>query len=252
MADQAVTQSDLVGRAHEMHEMYASGATLDAVGHKYGVTKERVRQIFAAAGLPKISLAERRRRVYEHRSDEVVERFRELQDERAVAEALCVPMSAVREILRKRLPPGALRRPTKHTNRYSDDELIEMLQDASRAVGGVLAKADFEAYGSGLVTADGRPWPTGQTPMKRFGSWNKALEAAGLRANPSSPIAGQILFDEAQCIDALRHVARELGESPTAAAYDEYAKKTNGALPSQATVRNRCGRWYDALAKAGL
>jgi hypothetical protein len=232
--------------------MYARGATLAEVASEYGVTRERVRQIFKKAGLPTISLADRRRLVYQQRADEIVEKYRGLRDVRAVADALCVPMSAVDEILRQRLPAAEFRKHGNYPKKYSDDELIAMLHEASRALGGVLAKTDFESHARDRTLPDGRPWPTAQTHMLRFGSWRNSLIAAGLTANASSPITGQILFDEAQCIDAIRHVARELKKVPTAAQYEKHARGTSGALPSMATVRNRCGRWYEALAKAGL
>jgi hypothetical protein len=38
-------------RARAMHELYASGATLDQVGHAFGVTGTYVRQLFEAVGL---------------------------------------------------------------------------------------------------------------------------------------------------------------------------------------------------------
>jgi hypothetical protein len=235
-----------------MHEIYANGGTLEAVGQEYGLTRERVRQIFRDAGLPTIPLAERRRRATQQRAGEIVDKFRELHDQREVAKVLGLPKVVVDEVLRKRLPASELRKRSKYAKKYSNDELISMLRQASEALGGVLTKDDFECYARGRTLSDGRAWPTGQTHMLRFGAWRKALEAAGLRANPSSAIAGQMLFNEAQCIDALRHLARELGRAPTVAEYDTYARETNGALPCVATIRNRCGAWYDALAKAGI
>lgn len=242
-------QSD---RAEAMYTFYSEGATLARVGYKFGLTRERVRQVFDAHGFPRLSLSERRAREVELRADEIVGKFRELRDERSVAEDLNLPIRSVNGILRQRLPAAELRRHAKYPKKYSDDELISMLQEASQALGGVLTKDDFETYGRGRALSRGRPWPTGQTHMHRFGSWRKSLAVAGLRANPSSAIHGQTLFDEAHCTDAIRHVARELDKVPTCAEYELFAKGTNGALPSSATVRNRCGRWYEALGKAGL
>lgn len=239
-------------RASEMHQMYADGATLEEVGRRYGMTRERVRQVFRAAGLPNISLADRRRREIQRRTDEILRAFDELKDLRAVAKSLDMPIAVVEEVLRRELPAGRLRKPTKHGKKYSDEELVWMLREVSSELGGVLSKDAFEACARGRRLQDGRPWPTAQTHMLRFGSWRRSLEAAGLRANPSSPISGQVLFDEPQCIDAIRHVGRVLGKVPTVAEYEECATRSNGGLPSSATIRNRCGRWYEALGKAGL
>lgn len=252
MASQPDAKQGAAERARDMHEIYANGGTLEAVGQQYGLTRERVRQIFRDQGLPTIPLGDRRRRVHEKRADEIIDKYRELRDEREVARVLGLPRVVVEEVLRKRLSASELRKRTKHGKKYSNDELIAMLCQASEALGGVLTKDDFESYARERQLSDGRPWPTAQTHMHRFGTWRKALEAAGLRANPTSAIAGQLLFTEAQCIDALRHLARELDKAPTVAEYEAYAKEMNGAFPSSATIRNRFGSWYDALAKAGL
>lgn len=251
MAEIAIDQ-DTAKRAQQMYELYARGATLAGVGERYGLTRERVRQIFHAAGLSKISAADRRRRIQEERADEIVKKFSELHSSDAVAKGLSLPKVSVEEVLRQRVPASALRKRPEYAKKYTDDELIGMVREASCALGGVLAKTSFEAYARGRVLDDGRPWPTAQTHMLRFGTWRRALEAAGLRSNPSSPIAGQVLFDEAQCIDAVRHVARKLDKAPTVSEYERHARESNGGLPSSATVRHRCGGWLDILRKAGL
>jgi hypothetical protein len=71
-------------------------------------------------------------------------------------------------------------------------------------------------------------------------------------ANPSSPIAGQRLFEVAHCVDALRHAKRQLGHVPSVNDYEEIAAELEGALPSSATIRKRCGSWNEALTEAGL
>src|SRR5579875_2266732 len=111
------------------------------------------------------------------------------------------------------------------------------LRAASMALGGVLSAHGYTDYARAQRTPDGRPWPTHQTHALRFGSWREAVTAAGLAANPSSPTAGQTIVEEGHCIDALRAAARARGRSPpTADEYEEFARASNGALPSQATV----------------
>ena len=39
-------------RARAMYDLYSRGATLEGVGRRYGLTRERVRQIFRDAGYP--------------------------------------------------------------------------------------------------------------------------------------------------------------------------------------------------------
>lgn len=135
---------------------------------------------------------------------------------------------------------------------YSDRELVECLRTASKELGGVLSTTSYAEYIRGRIMRDRRSWPSHQAHQLRFGSWRKALLRAGLRANRSSPIADQFLFSSEHCTDAIQHLAREIGHAPTAYEYEQAAKASNGAMPSQATVRNRCGTWLGALRLAGF
>jgi Homing endonuclease associated repeat len=134
--------------------------------------------------------------------------------------------------------------------KYTDEELLQILRETSEALGGVLTTHAYDEYAEGRTFSDGRPWPSHQTHFHRFGSWRRSLLSAGLAANPSSAISGQRLFDRGQCIDAVRHVGRKLGGKPSLRQYETFARKSNGGLPSAATVRNRCGSWSDALRLA--
>jgi hypothetical protein len=174
-----------------------------------------------------------------------------MRDVDAVAEELGLPRPLVAATVRG-LTPAERRKPKAARKKYSRDELISFLQIASKALGGVLSAQAYTDYARSRRTSDGRPWPTHQTHALRFGSWRAAVIAAGLTANPPSPIAGQTIFEEGHCIDALRAAARALGHVPTAEDYEAFAKASNGALPSGATVRQRLGTWYESLALAGL
>jgi hypothetical protein len=236
--------------------MYEAGATLEEVGRAYGISRERVRQIFRDHGLPvrsvKDARALQRARQTSQYAPCIKNRFRELRDVNAVAQELQLPRNLVAEIVQGSFTPAERRRPKHARKKYSDEELIRFLQVASTELGGVLTAQGYTDFARTRRTRDGRPWPTHQTHALRFGSWRAAVNAAGLAANPSSPIAGQMIFEDGHCIDALRAAARAVGRAPTADEYDEFAKASNGALPSQATVRHRLGRWYQALDRADL
>src|SRR5437588_8758508 len=157
----------------------------------------------------------------------------------------------VRSAIRTQLPQARVFRPVYRAKpQFSDAELLDFLRQASRGVGGILTTMDYNRYADARTTEDGRLWPGHQTPSLRFGSWRKALTAAGLGANPSSAIAGQRLFEAEHCIDAVRSLARDLRRIPTAREYEEYAAESSGGLPSLGTLRNRCGSWRVALRAA--
>lgn len=243
-------------RAAAAHAMYERGATLEAVGRTFGLSRERVRQIFRDHGLPVRSVSDthalQRALQSGQHANRIKERYRELRDVDAVAQELGLPKTLVAEIVLDAFTPAERRKPKNAKKKYSNEELIEFLQAASNALGGVLSAQGYTDYARGRKTPDSRPWPTHQTHALRFGSWRAAVKAAGLAANPASPIAGQTIFEDGHCIDALRAAARALGRAPTADEYDEFARASHGALPSQATVRHRLGRWYQALERAGL
>jgi hypothetical protein len=247
-------------RAATMFAVYSTGATLQEVGEQYGISRERVRQILKANDYPVRSVKETAalHRAGEHAlASQIVTLHRQLGDAREVANRLGVTCVTVQEVLRAReianpQPASPRRRKLGRTQkRYTDQELLECVKTASKKLGGVLTTSAYTAFIRGRTLSDGRPWPSHQCMQQRFGSWRATLQRAGLRANPASAIAGQRLFEAGHCVDAIRHVAREVGHTPTAAEYDLRARASDGGLPSLPTVRNRLGGWLNALCAAG-
>jgi len=82
------------------------------------------------------------------------------------------------------------------------------------------------------------------TYLDRFDTWDDTLRAAGLGVkqgrNRSPNISQEVL------LDALRELAEELGETPTA------AKMNKQGQFSSSTYKRRFGRWNDALRAAGF
>lgn len=246
-------------RVLDMVELYDTGATLEEVGNAFGVTRERIRQLFLAHDVPVRSIGEthalRREQLADDRRNEIYELVDSGLAPNQIAARLKVSRQLVRDVIaddpnRSRL--AAFRRNAKIRSRprYSDEEIIECLRTANVELGGILTTADYTDYARTRKLPDGRPWPLSQTPGLRFGSWREALLKAGLEANPPSAVAGQRLFTREHCVDAILEVERELGHPPTAAEYERAAVASRGFLPSLATVRNRCGGWQTALALA--
>jgi predicted transcriptional regulator len=256
-----LTTSIGADRAAAIFAAYSSGATLQEVGERYGISRERVRKILKAHGYPVRSVKEAaalRRASERVMAPQITALCSELGEPREVADRLGVSYVTVREVIRLNdvgdlQPASAQRRKLRKTQKlYTNEELLECLKMASGQLGGVLTASAYSEFIRDRALSDGRPWPSHQALQLRFGSWREALRQAGLRANPASAIAGQRIFEAAHCIDAVRHVARELGHSPTAAEYDLMARASRGGLPCVATVRRRFGGWLDALGAAGL
>lgn len=104
--------------------------------------------------------------------------------------------------------------------KISDEELLDKL------------RAFYKAHGR---TPSIRTFPGGATYEKRFGSWNTALQAAGL------PINKPGFVPDEEMIAALQNFYREYGRSPTL-----------NEFPKAGTIEQRFGSWNKALEAAGL
>lgn len=169
-------------RTAQMHGLYLGGATLEEVGARFGLSRERVHQIFAEAGIPTRSAREtatlRHQRLVDERGEQICDAFARSKDIAAIAHRFGASRKAVREIVAERFPPSERR----HGGRlpvYSDEELIAFLREAAAAVPGRLTTGAYARYAAGRRTDDSRPWPSFQTPAKRFGTWCRACERAG-------------------------------------------------------------------------
>ena len=252
---------DYKSRAHSINKLYQSGMTLQQVADKYGLTRERVRQILRKEGYPVRSKAQAAavvRSRAESQAEPIMNLYRELGDAKAVAEQLGFSQSSVKAILKANLPPDLRPASQKRSNslgparkRYTDQELIDCLKSAASGCEGLLSASRYDLWAAGRSYPDGRPFPGHQAPSLRFGSWALAASAAGLQANPSSPIKGHLRFDNACCMKAIADCAKQCGQAPTCAEYSRFAK-ASADCPSLATVRHRYGSWLKALAAAGF
>lgn len=78
---------------------------------------------------------------------------------------------------------------------YTDDEILELLVDASGEVEGTLSMKKFNEY----------PGPISTTVSGRFGSWNKAKEKAGIETHPYRQRDVSI----PECRDRIQRIKRE-------------------------------------------
>ena len=86
-------------------------------------------------------------------------------------------------------------------------------------------------------------YPSANTYMSYFGSWNDALREADLQPNQTGPKE----YSETELIQHLKELADELGQNPT-------SKDMKGAQgrPSPTTYRKNFDSWNNALQKANL
>ncbi len=128
------------------------------------------------------------------------------------------------------LDPRRRRRPQI----YTDDQLLDILRDLA---------AELDRPPTQLELAARRDLPAPIAYYGHFGSWNAALEAAGLEARHQHTPA----YTDAQLLNILRGLADELGRTP---AYRDLAARSG--LPGASVYDRRFGSWNRALEAAGL
>jgi hypothetical protein len=116
---------------------------------------------------------------------------------------------------------------------YTREELLESLRDLAGRLGCAPRTDDLD---------DDPRTPSSSTYRRHFGSWLKALEAAGIQPGPS-----QTGYSCDELLDNLRMLARELGRAP--AGREMSARKD---LPHASTYWKRFGTWNAAVRAAGL
>lgn len=90
--------------------------------------------------------------------------------------------------------------------------------------------------------------------VRRFGTWEKALDRAGLRHRYSgAPVSKKLLedgrrtFTDEELMQELKDVARKLGGAPvTVEVFNQHGRA------NAETIRRRFGSWWKALEVAGL
>jgi transcriptional regulator with XRE-family HTH domain len=234
-------------RVRSMQSLREQGWSLDEIALRFGVSRERVRQIMRAHGGPAAAdIAEARRRraeaEAEARIDELLARWRAGQPPRVAASELGLQAVACRSTIerfatdadhaaRKASMAGARR-----TQTYSDRDIILALVSVAGRVGRVPSAKEYALHARDL------DYPSLPTVLNRMGGWTQALRASDLAPLSAPSRTRTRRWTEAACWRALRQVVRELGEIPTVLGYERHAAGRPD-LPSSATLRNRLGRW---------
>jgi hypothetical protein len=123
-----------------------------------------------------------------------------------------------------------------HTPGVSEEECLNELRRVSKILGrNALSSKDFTKHARF----------TSNPVIRRFGSWQKALERAGLELCDQSK--REIQLSESKCIQELQRVARLLNStSLTRDTFNKHARFT------AYRVCRSCGTWTAAMEKAGL
>jgi hypothetical protein len=237
-----------------MAALRAQGETLDAIAGRFGVSRERVRQILSAQGGPDryAAAAARRRqaqRLANERVDVLLGLWRAGADDRTLAGESGLGVAACRSTIAQfataadRHARQANKASARDPRTYSDRDIILVLRTVAASLGRVPSAKEY----GGLARAT--ELPSLATVLNRMGGWTTAVNAAGLR--PSALAAdrpSRRRWTDDACWDALQLAADELGTIPSVLAYERFAAGRYD-LPSAATIRNRLGRWSSLAAR---
>jgi transposase len=240
-------------RMRQMRALRERGFSLDEIALRFGVSRERVRQILRVYGEPDPELvADARRRraaeLAESRVDELLALWRAGHEPRRAASALGLQAAACRSTIARFATDvdKAARRASMSGARgaqtYSDRDIIVALRAVAAGLGRVPSAKEYALLGRGLEL------PSLPTVLNRMGGWSSAVTAAGMTPLGAPAAARQRRWTESACWQALRRVVGELGEIPTVVSYDRHATGRPD-LPSSATLRNRLGRWSSISAQ---
>ena len=234
-------------RVRQMQSLRQQGWSLDEIALRFGVSRERVRQILRAHGGPApqdIADARRRRaeEQAEQRIDELLALWRAGEQPRSVADKLGLQAAACRSTIERfatdvdRAARKATMAGARRIQLYSDRDIIVALTSVSARVGRVPSAKEYAAHARAL------DYPSLPTVLNRMGGWTHALRAAGMQPLSAPARSRKRRWTEESCWEALRSVVEELGEIPTVLSYERHALG-RAELPSAATLRNRLGRW---------
>ena len=241
---------DLRARDAAIVEARTRGDTLAEIGSRFGLSRERVRQIVSEVGTvdrrrSRAARAARERATAEQRQEEVLAAWRAGEAPKAIAAKVGLSRRHVGALLKAHLTPAdrAARRraqaaaaPGGTLLGHSDEALVAAVREAVDRVGDV---PSGERY-SEIALAAGLP--SLSTIANRLGGWNAAVTAAGFVPASEGRGVYHRRWSEAACLEALRRVVADLGRFPSLREYQELSQGRPD-LPSAATVRKRMGSW---------
>ncbi|MBB1483672.1 hypothetical protein H5392_07325 [Tessaracoccus sp. MC1865] len=228
-----------------MIEGLKAGCTLQAVGDVFGVSRERVRQIAAVAGVnmgdlraeQRAARERRERRVARHVIGASLAHPEMTVDE--LAEWLDLDTAVVRRHLAHRRPVHEPQQRDGST-RVSPEELLSALAEWG-------AQTHQHTGDDYSEWAKARGLPGKQTVAIRLGSWNEAMALAGLGQYVGERGGTRpVISDEELWASLVEFLTADL-ESYSFLGYENYARSSG--LGSGALVRQRLGGWSDVLLK---
>ncbi|MEJ7797815.1 MAG: sigma factor-like helix-turn-helix DNA-binding protein [Solirubrobacteraceae bacterium] len=240
-------------RILQMRALRERGWSLDEIALRFGVSRERIRQILRAHGAPdpeRVADARRRRtaQLAESRVDELLILWRAGAEAGSAATSLGLQAAACRSTIARFATDvdKAARRASlsgaRGAQTYSERDILVALRAVAAGLGRVPSAKEYALMARGLEL------PSLPTVLNRMGGWTRAVRAAGMTPLTAAGSARSRRWTQGACWAALRRVVDELAEIPTVLSYERHAAGRHD-LPSSTTLRNRLGRWSAITAQ---
>jgi transposase len=248
-------RADNVERDAEIVHAYNAGDSMEKIGVTYKLSRERVRQILANSGVKSRSMRDYFAGAYstwaEHHGAEVTEVFEKTRSISKTIEEL----SSYSEVWVRRFLADR-RHETVRTHGaerfWTNERIISALQSASED--GVLTIPRYQKWRISGATIEGKIPPTHTLIVWRFGTWNDALAAAGLRTserkNHRVYSRSWSADDAIVAVKTYTHQSLRDNVRPTLAGYEKWCHENPGN-PSGSYLRYLTGKpWADILREA--
>lgn len=272
--DENVFEDEAIQRRLKVLELRMSGATLDAIGKQFGVSRERIRQIVKKAfkkveGDPSLnnmdiseillektqSVKNEIKRFEQSRKNFIDAEVRKFLNTKpgASIEELCEKLGFNYGELTNSLQPQTTKfiwtevRENINESPYSDEAILEALKLAEAFESPISAPMYRHLVESGLVNGPGP-----QTVATRFGSWKRACELAEVTYNESVRAHYEKLWTEDEMLSYIVEFLRDEAFGKGIQSYDEWRIETMTNAPSGALVRKQFETWSNTKNKALL
>jgi transposase len=241
-------------RTARIIEMYQSKMSMAEVGEKFGISRERVRQVLKENGVESRSIGSYHTIKYNDwavtNGDAVNAKFDELRSINRVVEAM---PEFSESWIRKFLSPR--KNETIHSAKFhrfwTNERIVGVLRKAASHDHRLTVKMYNDWRESG-VTYDGRTPPTYTLIIWRFGSWRKGIETAGLLSTRTTKRVYRRSWSSEDVLNSVRSYVKQSLDNesrPTFAGYEAWAKASRGEHPSGSYLRWSTGKGWAGLLR---
>lgn len=247
---QPLTVQAALLRRQKMIARHNEGLTLGEIGDEFGVTRERVRQIFVQEGVLNRNYRSKKSRDEDKRlaalKPDMLAAYREQGSADRTAQMFGTTAERLMKVIGDSVTELDMRMTKANMNRTSqfraEDYEMHMKRALALQSDGYLSAEKYEAYARATKGA-----PSHQTVMKWYGTWRSALQQTlGMECLPSGASRGfgAAKYTDADMLDALERMYRDSGKLPI---FDGYRQEQLPTEPSCHVIRARFGSWTAAL-----